>query len=981
MSFITKNYKVEYVVSNTSFTDITDFVVSLDEFVLQSTGKIATSKLTLNAEFGNFITDDNSGATPILDQFDLIRVSIIGDDGITEQLKVFEITTDLSQLAARSSYFYPIELEGRERNLSGVPFGGFFRSETHLGIIKQIRSAYNQQIKTEQPSINILGDIPDFNPNIWDFTQVDNCYDALLAILESLNLPISAGGGGNRYAIIYEDDYNTFPTDINLGFINVTILIQGTANAPGPFPVLEQNDDHPITKIDKIKQAPTGTLVVARGRPKTSQQPQNYPLFISRLEFYRGIKLWDIDIAYPTGSNVAWENNVGGWSQRWVANADTTAGDEPGVSGNWTAIDVGDFIGDLQYSPFTVDKSGPIRNGMANPTGLFDTTTTDSVGIPDHNLVINDVRGTFPDRIGTFRDWVIFRTFSQNIDDITALGYTEYLLDLGGGNFGFYNGFKVLVDENTGTLEAPFDGNDSNGLPFAGNIAEFRTPSSALVLPPTSLFQEGEWFVVREALDFDQTAVYAEGKIYEWNVLFPKAQATYVYPGQDRRRGGAPAANEWRDISDVFMGNDCFHNPISIQNVDGLVSATLADGEPLNDPFNIPYNDNSGIQITFGYNQANETQDDRDMWFKIIKTVLSTAAGVTAFIVNAAAATFATFVTPQYTNMGWWFAWPSPYPFSTYNGISEDVGELYGGNFSTLNQHRYYDLFNIQYTTTGLSGWVHDDSSDLSEITGVEFLFNYDITIDGNRIPFTGDIPFSYWCLDRFGTIWKSSKIMYRHLGETQQVKIEFGDLSPVFRGRTPLGIDNLLENIIVGEVEVNEVFFKESVIIQGFQCETPYDELGRYAPNLWEQIIKPVFFDVFGQTDSFDVRFIGIIDAYGFTKTPVAISAANALSGERTIIPQFEDYQNIVNVEQLQRFADSSSQIEQFPYEQYTVVQGGINDLSLEDTIAIHDEFLIKESDQGPNTRNVAVRELHYSVPPDAALIRKVIGVKVIDT
>ena len=981
MSFITKNFKVEVVLSGTVFTDISDFVVSLDDFVLQSTGKLNTCKLTLNSEFGNFITNDGGGATPLLNQFQLMRVRVIGDDGITEDVKVFEITTDLSQLAGRSSYFLPIEMEGRERNLSGVPFGGFFRSATHKEIVDQIRKAYNEQIKTAQPSLLISAgvDIPDFNPNIWDFTQVDNCYDALLVVLDSLNLPVSAGGGGNRYGMFFEDNYNTFDTDLNIGFLDITIIIQGQSNAPGPFPVLEQNDDHPITKIDRIKNPSTGTVSIARGRPKSALSPQNYSDFISSLEFYRSIRLWNSTIAYPTGSHVSFDKNVGGWAQRWQANADTTPGDTPGISGNWTAINVGDFIGDIQYSPFTIDKRGPILNGFANPTGLFDTTSIDAVAVPDHNLVINDVRGVFPNRIGTFRDMVIFRTNSPELVDIQALGYEEYLKEITPGSFGFINGTRVLVDPNQGALVAPFDGNDENGIPFSGNMAEYVTPPGAIVLPFGSPSDQGVWRVIREALDFDQCAVYAEAKVYEWNVLFPKAQATYVYPGQDRRRGGAPAANEWRDISDVFMGNDCFHNPISVENVTGLVGSTLPDGEPL-DFSGTAYNDNSGIEVTFGYNGVNETQDNRDVWFKLIKQVIAVPAGVTAFLVNLGVTVFGTYITPQYTNMGWWFAWPSPYPFSTYNGISEELGDLYGGSFATINDHRFYDLFNISKTPTGLSGWTQTDSQDLSEITGVEFLFNFDITVASNRIPLTGDVPFAYWCLDRFGTLWKSPKQMYRHLGETQQIQIEFGDLSPVFRGRTPLGIDNILENIIVGEIEVNEVFFKDNIIMQGFQCETPYDEFGRYSPNLWEQVIPQTIFDAFLGGNN-DVRFTGIIDAYGFTKTPVAISAPNALSLERTIIPEFEDYQNITNTKQLQRFADSNRDIEQFQYQQYTVEQGGIVGLGLEDSVALTDPFMINDADQGPNSIVVTTREKHYSVPADGGLIRKLVLVKVIDT
>ncbi len=973
MSVVTKNYQVEFIIDGTTFTDITDFVISLDSFVLQSTGKISTAKFTLNAEFGQFITDANSGVTPLLDQFDLIRITVIGDDGITLDAKIFEITTRLDQLTTSSSYLLPIELEGRERNLSGMPFGGFFRSATHAEIVTRIQGAYNSQVKTLQPSLlkESSSDIPDFNPNIWDFTQVDNCYDALLSVLDSLDLPVSAGGGGNRYALVFEDVYNTFPSDIDLDFLNFKVIKQGTNNV-SPV-LLAQNDEHPIIKIDKIKQPSDGTLVVARGRPKTAVQPQDYSVFLSRLEFYRNIKLYDDTIDYPEDSFVSFGANVGGWPQRYQANTDTTAGDSP-PSASWDAIDVGDFIGDLQYSPYTVDKAGPIKNGFANPSGVFDPDTLGAISVPDHNLVINDVTGTGDDKIGTFRNFVTFRANSPQLADLSD-DQKSYLLDLGSGNFGFFEGFTVLVDANVGALVAPFDGSDSNGVPFENNIARFKAAPAIPVLPAGSSIA-GEWFVVRETEDFDQCAVYDEAIVYEFNVDFTAAGR--VYPATDRRRGGGIGTFEWRSIADAFLGNECFHTPLSVQNVTGLVTTLLPDGEPLNDPAGDPYNEDSGIEIIFGFNEAVQTQTERDVWFKMIKDVLI-GTPLQTFITNLGAAVFTTFTTPNYTNMGWWFAWPSPYPFSTFNSITENVGELYGGTALTLNNHRYYDLFNIQYTPNGLEGWTHSNSSDLSEITGVEFLFNFDITVGGTRIPFTGDVPFSYWCIDKFGAVWKSQKVMYRHLGETQQIKIEFGDLSPVFRGRTPLGVDNVLENIIVGEVEVNEIFFKENIIMQGFQCETPYDEYGRYSPNLFEQVIKPVFFDVFTGGLA-DVRFIGVLDAYGFTKTPVAISAATTLSGERTIIPQFEDYQNIVNVEQLQRFADSKSEVDQFPYEQFTIEQGGVNDLELEDSILLSDPFLINESDGGANTRQLAIREIHYSVPFDRGLIRKLVGVKVIE-
>lgn len=976
MSLINKNFRVEYidnVLPTPNVTDITDFIVSLDDFVLQSTGILATAAITLNAEFGSFMTDDGGGTTPIISQFDRIRVTVIGDDGITEQSRIFEVKTDLAQLATSSSHFLPLELEGRERNISGIPFGGFFRSATHFDIVEQSIFAYNAQKGTSQPQLVLdTLNIPNFNPNIWDFTQVDNCYDALLTVLDSLDLPVSAGGGGNRFAFIFED------IDLVPNFLSFRVIIQGTNNI-GSIPTLEQNDTHPITKIDKIKQASTGTLVVARGRAKTATQPNNYAKFISLLEFYKAIKQYDTTIVYPEDSFVTFDG------VSYQANQEVPINTPP-PDVEWTAINVGDFIGILQYSPFTNDKLTPIKNGFANPTGGLATDASPDfdnvIAIPDHNLFIND-RSLSDANIGTYRNWVMFRTNTVNQLNLTA-DQRDYLFDIDGAGsqgFGFYEGFRVLVDPNVGALEAPFDGNDSNGFVFAGSVAVFKArPNRSLFNAiPANFDAAGEWFVVRPVETFDQTAVYDEAKVYEFNVDF--VPASRIYPGNDRRRGTAPGTLEWRNISGLFMGNDCFHTPSNIEQVDGLFGDSIENSEPLNDPNGDPYIENSAIKITYGYDQSVHTPEQRDVWFKTNKTVL-VGDPLGRFLSGLVSNIYNTFTTPNYTNMGWWYAWPTPYPFNRQGGIIENIGELYGGNLNTLNRHRYFDLFNIQYTTTGQIGWTHSDSADLSEITGVQFLFNFDIITSTGRIPFTGDIPFTYWCIDDQGTRWKSKKISYRHLGETQLIQIEFGDLSPVFSTRTPLGIQNSLENIIVPEIEVNEIFFKDKVMIQGFQCEVPYDEYGRYAPNLIEQIINLGFFDAFTGGSGGPVSFIGIIDAYSFIKTPVAISTSNTLSDQRTIIPQFKDYQNIVNVEQLQRFADSASQVEQFPYEQYTVQQGGINDLELEDSIFLHDEFMINEEDDpgNPNTRLVSIREIHYSVPFRGGLIRKLVLAKVID-
>jgi len=975
MSLVTKLFRVETIdqalPAPPAEVDITKFVVSLDDFSIESTGKISTAKITIDAEYGQFLTNKapaDPQVTPIINNLDRLRITIIDDDGNDQESKIFEVVTDLSQATTTSAGLLPLELEGRERNLSGVPFGGLFRNATHNEMIRDILLAYARQNKHDppdtggkQPIISVAvadNGAPDYNPNIWDFTQVDNCYDALMAVIESANLPISAGGGGARFAIYFEDDA-TFPKDI----LKVIVLKQGTRNDPSPYPVLQQNKTHPIKKAAKVRQAPTGSKVIARGRPGTGTQKSDTAIFPSLIQFYNNILPWETGRTYPVDSFVT-DKGI-----KYKSIIENTSSRPPNA--NWAVIDVGDFIGLFTYSPFTNGKLLQIKNGFANPTGPFNPALFTSISIPDHNLVIRDKDPTDVN-VGTNREVALIRTNTTLITADTFLN--KYLFN----ETDFVEGTTVLVDTSLGATAGKFSednfgtgaGNDPNGLAYADSISVFR-------IPPLSAPSLGRWIVQREPSDFDQCSVYAEGRVFEWNV---PPVSNNNYPGGDRKRGGSGVSFAWRDVSGQFMGNDPFHTPNNIEQVDGLFGTKLKSGELLNDSANNPYIQNSAIKITFGYVKTAQDPERKTVW-DVLWKVLKTAAPLATFIAGLSGAIITTFTTPNYTNMGWWFAWPSPFPLSVHNDAGSEVGDIYGGDVNTLNRHRYFDMFNIRYTTSGKEGWIHLDSNDLSEIIGVQFLFNFDVTDGaGVRIPFTGDLPFAYWCIDDQGTAWKSQKVLYRHLGETQKMEFQFGDLTPVQRNRTPLGIQNVIQNIIAGELETQEELFKDKILWQGFQWEAPYDDKGRYSPNLFEQIIKPYFFDFFGAGTG-NVEFRGIIDAYAFTKAPVAISKTptGGLGEARTIIPQIEDYQNIINVEQLQRLADASREIEEFQYHQWTVEQGGIADLNLEDSVAFTDDELINTSIQGANSVVLAVREIHYRDMPNEGMVRKLVLSEVI--
>jgi len=922
------DYKVEFISSGGVFTDITDFVHELGKTNFYSDGRISTSSLTLQADFGQFITDSRGGSTPIISQYQRLRLTYTDSDGVAYK-HIFEVINDMGQRTKHGDYLLPLTLEGRERSLSLIPFSGYFDPPIgHKEITQKILSVYgfSKNSATQPTLIDTVNDLPDFNPNFWDFQYIDNCLDALIDVLRVANLGVSAGGAGDRFAITYED------VDGDLNIMRINILIQGTENEGDPFVTITADPILvPIQVIDKIKQPFTGTVMVARGRPGTGGTPRQGDQYRSRLEFYERTQPYNNSTAYKKDAFVMQgaqttnpEIPIG---QVFQAVQDTTGNTPPNVT-FWQTVSAETFIGDIQYSPLTKDKAALYRNECTNAAAAFASNLETSPKMLDCNIVINDVE--------TQRDWVYFRS---NTDVVASLDATKksYLFK----QLDYYQGFRILVDvSNLGTGAGSFNpaldafgtgaGKDPNGLPYADNhVIRIGT----------------DWFVIKEHVDFDQIVVRSEG-MFEFNVAFV---AKSKFPASDTananrrlRQAGAGTPNGWRALGDQFLANDCLHSPSSITNVAGLIKP-IKKGAGF-------YTDNSAVQIVYEYGVTDDTED----WRKVLDQLIGVVAAATGFLgnfaLNASTLLYDLFLTPEYRNAGWWISFTAPWPFNNLNSIVEEVGEIYGGStLIELDNHAYFDAFNQRVAYSGAPGFNEPDSADLMEITGVKFIFKLDIQANGVTIPFTGDIPVSYWAIDDNGTIWKS-KDKYRHLGDLQTFTFNFGDFTPVYRARSPFGISNIVTNVLVPELEIRERLFPSRIKIQGFMLELAYDDKGRYLPNILETIIKPTIFNMFsGSLSGVNVSFIGTFDFYQWVKTPIAIENGSSLgiTPDRTIFPEFRDYPNITNIEQLQRAASADFSVEFFQYEQYTLVQNDKADVTLQDTVFFREEFLIPDSDQ----------------------------------
>ncbi len=954
-------YTIEHLDSVGTPTDISDFIHTLDDTHFFSDGRISTSALTLQASFGQFITDDRGGLTPIIKQFDRIRITYISTEG-DEYQHIFEVINDLGQNTRQAEYLLPLSLEGRERNLQLIPFSGFFDPPiSHKEIVNRILSSYvaDRDPATQPLFVTPINELPDFSPNFWDFQYIDNCLDALQEVLRQANLSVAAGGGGDRFAMIYKD------SGVGLSFMDIDFISQGTNNQGDPFETITGDPVfNPIQVIDKIKQPVTGTVKVARGRPGSGGFPRQGDQYRSRLEFYERTQTYDNTQTYPKDAFVSHGVSTTNpeltlTPQVWQAQQETT-GNVPVAGPNWATVSAFEFIGDIQYSRYTIDKAAVFKNECTNFDAAFDFDDDASPKMLDCNIVINDVE--------TQRDWVYFRSSTDVIAGLTTTN-RKYLHN----GISYYQGFRILVDvSNFGTGAGSFDpsldafgtgaGNDPNGKPYENN---------AVIRIGT------DWFVLKEHDDFDQIVVRQEG-LYEWNVAFV---ADSRFPASDDgnanrrfRQSGSGTPDAWRTLNGQFLANDCLHSPTIIENVQGLTTEVARDsGNPL-------YQTDSGVRIVYEY--GTQVADDTDIpdWRRVLDQVTAFFPSVGGFLgtfaTNAVTTLYNLFLTPQYRNAGWWITWSAPWPFNTGNSIAEEVGELYGGEQTQqLDNHAFFDVFNQRVAASGEAGWNQPNSEDLMELTGVTFLFKLDIRVDGNTIPFTGDIPCSWWAIDDNGTLWKQKKSV-RFLKDVQRFTFNFGDFTPVYRARSPFGISNIVTNILVPELEIRERLLPARVKIQGFMLEMSYDEHGRYLPNLMETIIKPSIIDLFLPGNiGLNVTFDGTFDYLQWVKTPIAIENGSSLgeNTDRAIFPEFADYPNISNIEQLKRAATADWEVAFFQFEQYTLTQNDRAENELQDTVYMREEFLIPDSDQLLANTNAWVTATDYilnDIVQDAGVI-----------
>ena len=203
----TWSYTVTYVETS---KDITSSVIAIDKMTDVGSGEINSATLILNARHGDFITNANSGDTPILDEFDKIKIEITDKNGDSYR-RIFEIDTLVPKKTIQEGIRLEVELLGQERCLQQVHFAKQYYYENAFNVAKDIVDRYSANKGSAQVTIEKQDDtsyniLPKWTANNYDFGSSEMfCYDGLTELIDKLGTSISGGGANDFFELGFDD--------------------------------------------------------------------------------------------------------------------------------------------------------------------------------------------------------------------------------------------------------------------------------------------------------------------------------------------------------------------------------------------------------------------------------------------------------------------------------------------------------------------------------------------------------------------------------------------------------------------------------------------------------------------------------------------------------------------------------------------------------------------------------------------------------
>ena len=909
-------------------SDITNDVKSIPLFTDTGTGEVNQSTLVIRSLKGNY---NVIGAVQFA-EFDRIRIQCT-DLANNSYDRFFEIVHILPSQTKGEGSLLTIECLGIEYHTQQIHMAKpyYFENSYIVGI--SVGQIYNLNRGTRQPELihhasvysEALGfgnGLPFYNANNWDFAvSEDSCYNRWIDLIDRGGQAVEAGGSLPFFEL------NFLTPSIN------TIHLK--LRPSGDNTVIKQIKNSVISGVkvgeqEGILSNPTGTNVLAWGSNDHGTLPIDNSIYDSHFLSFLFRPEWDSALAYSVDAKIkitpssSSTTKIAPTHYKCLTAHTSSSGNKP-PHANWVAIDMANEFGtSVQYSPWTDDKKTLWSNSGCNP--LRNTFTTG--GWIDINCVINEEFW--------FRTWVdaIATTDAELTALATNYSYNNTITK-------FPRGFRVLVKSNdpSGVLE-----------PFPNMVVEV-VPSNSIGTVKWAKLYSFEQINTKV-----QVAVIDEGKTY-----IDTIDGTVELP-----------EHTWTDISTESYGNDCFHpyttlpfNTDGIDLVNDITTELVKTRSKVLDITNrpdiilsalLPFTKNIDSAVAFRANSGG-----------ITKSVFEGASDPTS---------------DYYThNIG--FTLRFPFPCNNLNGITEAVGELYGGGHATTPKFEpaTLDIQNMNFTHDGLQGFNHGVSSeDYGQINAVAMWLNYSTTTGG--VELDDEHRFRAWFVDTKDNVVYQDFVL-THSNNWEDIILPISGFRN-YRGRKPIyGYSAIVASVIPPkELEVINIFEWRNIKMFGVQLQGVYDKYGRYDPG--NNLIN-------GDGDSLTwAELLGTnrtlkMDGFRFIKPLLTTSGTNIT---RNLEPDFLQFPDITAYHQLQGACKSQLEIEKFKHKEFNIESSGdeIFDVPFGDSFYLQNAELIIDDDKSgegeDNNIKLVAKRIEYSITKPSAgkggLRRKIQGIKV---
>jgi len=459
----------------------------------------------------------------------------------------------------------------------------------------------------------------------------------------------------------------------------------------------------------------------------------------------------------------------------------------------------------------------------------------------------------------------------------------------------------------------------------------------------------------------------------EWRVKYPAQDDMFVYVFDENRNyqfdsGGAT----WDNVTLLDNGAHNTHTYTSLVNGESVLKDE-------NDTEFTTTNASSCIEVTYEWEPA-------AVWAQNFFNVRTAS---------------------NYFEAGAWLVLRFPFPKSTYNSITEDVGELYGGggpdwvtataysigdivnesqsyyfclvahtsgtfatdltagkwNLQVGKQPSHIDQQNMTFTHNGARGFNFGISShDYGPISAVDFFIKLIYTDRTTPTPVLlpkGNFKMRHWIPDQSDHMWYQDFVV-SHNNNWQSVSLPISGYQ-IYRGRRPrydLSIIPVSDIVPPRGLSTEERFEARHIAMMGWQTQEAYDDFGRYQAGRGDFGIANIF--------TFTNRRLRMfVDAVRFEK-PLLVGTGIVTDSPKVLMP-FPEEKGVVVYEQLEAIAFSEKEKAQFEKSEYEIETSIRHDIAAGDFFFILDaEIVDKTDDSTDNKIKLVAKSVEYFIKGD---------------